>query len=97
MFYLCIWPPTPIHLDYLGSRTQTDPSKCRVADEEVGEGKEDVIERVEDRKDRMKYADLGSGRVGARGDKVNCTMNLTQVAVFRRRRRGIDDSPYLAY
>ena len=34
-----------------------------------------MIERAEDQKDRMKYAGLGLGRVGARGDgggEVNC-------------------------
>jgi hypothetical protein len=33
------------------------------------EGKRDVIEGAENQKDRMKYAGLGSGRVGARGGK----------------------------
>ena len=48
--------------------------RSRDADEEDGEGKQDVIERAEDQKDRMKYAGLGSGRVGARkggGKEVN--------------------------
>ena len=38
--------------------------RSRDADEE---DKQDVIERAEDQKDRMKYAGLGLGRVGARG------------------------------
>jgi len=45
--------------------------RSRDADEEDGEGKQDVIERAEDQKDRMKYAGLGLGRVGARGGDGN--------------------------
>lgn len=41
--------------------------RSRDADEEDREGK-DEIERAEDQKDRTKYAGLGLGRVGARGN-----------------------------
>ena len=41
-------------------------SRSRDADEESG--KQDLIERAEDKNDRLKYARLGSGRIGARGD-----------------------------
>ena len=61
-------------LSFLGSRTRSGQSKSRDADEEGGEGKQEANERVEDQKDRMKYAGLGLGRAGARGggsDKVN--------------------------
>ena len=44
---------------------------CRVFETSNGEGKQDVIEKAEDQKDRMKYAGLGLGRVGARGGGGN--------------------------
>ena len=42
-------------------------SRGKDAVEEDGEGKQDVIERSEDQKDKAKYPGLGLGRVGARG------------------------------
>jgi len=40
--------------------------RSKDTDEEDGEEKQDVIERAEDQKDRMKYAGLGLERAGAR-------------------------------
>ena len=42
-------------------------SQSREADEADGNGKQDIIEKSEDQKDKVKYAGLGLGRVGARG------------------------------
>ena len=50
-----------------GENETVGHGRSREADEADGKGKQDVIEKSEDQKDKVKYAGLGLGRVGARG------------------------------